>query len=407
MRIWKISLQNIKSKKGYTLVSIFTLALSSMLLLGIQQLKKTFQYQVNNNIEKIDMVVGAKGSPLQLVLSSVLHMDNPTGNILYNDAKKIGESRLIKTAIPISYGDNYKGYKIVGTTKEFASLYNAVLDKGREVNKAMEVVLGHDIAKNLELELGDTFLSSHGLLENDLDVHSEYLTVVGIYKQTNKVIDRLIITDLESIWEVHHHEKEEHHHDDGEHYHKTEHHSEKEITSLLVTFKSPTGLLTMPKRINKNTNMQAALPKYELDKLYEYTGVGFTIISVIAYVIFLVSSLIIFISIYKMIKEQRFYLALFRTYGASNLQLLQIIAYETFTIVSIAFLLGIAMAKGGLYFMFSILNANYQQTRIQDLAITDYLELGSLVFTVVVLSVLLAIYPIVKMNISTTLSHEK
>ncbi|NJB83595.1 ABC transporter permease [Wenyingzhuangia aestuarii] len=397
MTIWKISVQNIKSKQGYTLVSIFTLALSMMLLLGIQQLKKTFQYQITNNVQEIDMVVGAKGSPLQLVLSSVLHIDNPTGNILYNNAKKISESPLVKTAIPISYGDNYKGYRIIGTTKQFSSLYKAQLEKGRQANKTMEVVLGYHVAKQLGLKLGDTFLSSHGLMENELEVHTEPLTVVGVYKQANKVIDRLIVTDLETIWDVHHYHKEE----------KQNAKEIREITSLLIAFKSPLGFLTMPKKVNKNTNLQAALPKYELDKLYEYTGIGFTVISIIAYIIFLVSSIIIFMSIYKMIKEHSVYLALFRTYGASNFQLLKMVAYEAFIIVFIAFVLGVILTKGGLYFMFNLIDVFDQQNILQALSFRAYLQVGGLIFTVVITSVLLVIYPIIKMNISTILSHEK
>ena len=83
MNLWRISIKNMMVKPLYTLLSILTLSLSISLLLGIQQLKTSFQYQMENNLGEIDLVIGAKGSPLQLVLSSVLHLDNPTGNILY------------------------------------------------------------------------------------------------------------------------------------------------------------------------------------------------------------------------------------------------------------------------------------------------------------------------------------
>ena len=95
------------------------------------------------------------------------------------------------------------------------------------------------------------------------------------------------------------------------------------ITSLLINFKSPRALLTFPRRINKQTKMQASLPKYELHKLYEYIGIGFKTISLIAYLILVISGIIIFISLYKMVKERSFDLALFRTYGASNFQLIK------------------------------------------------------------------------------------
>jgi len=397
MNIWKISIQNIKSKPLYTLLSVFILSLSISLLLAIQKLKSSLQYQTEKNLGAIDLVIGAKGSPLQLVLSSVLHLDNPTGNILYEEAKRIAKNPLIKMAVPISYGDNYKGFRILGTSEEFVNFYTAAIQEGKPVQKSMEVVLGHTVAEQLQLTIGDTFLSSHGLIANDIDVHDEELIVVGILSPTNKVIDRLILTNLESIWDVHNHEH--HTHDDND--------EEKEITSLLVSFRSPSALLTIPKIINKNTNLQAALPKYELNKLYEYTGVGFKTISGIAYIILLISGMTIFISLFKMIKERAFDLALLRTYGASNVQLIKMVTYEGLIIVCFAFVIGFIFSKVGVYFLFNFMINSSNQYILQTLSLYEIAQIFGLVFAIIILSISLAIYPIIKMNISTILSNEK
>ncbi|NQY07397.1 MAG: ABC transporter permease [Flavobacteriaceae bacterium] len=418
MNIWRISFKNIKSKPLYTLLSVFILSLSITLLLGIQQLKSSFEFQMENNLGGVDMVIGAKGSPLQLVLSSILHIDNPTGNIPYKEALKIGKNPMIKTAVPISYGDNYRGFRIVGTSPEFLTLYKAELATGKSVEKSLEVILGHQVAEQLQLKLGDTFLSSHGLVENDVDIHDDEFIVVGILKPTQKVIDRLIVSNLESIWDVHDHEdhdeEEGKHHDhdkEGEHEHKHEedhvHDDDKEVTSLLISFRSPRAMLTLPRRINKKTNMQAALPKYELDKLYEYTGVGFTTITWIAYLILIISGMTIFLSLYKMVKERAFDLALLRTYGASNFQLIKMVAYEGFSIVGLAFIVGFLFTKLGLYLMFQFQGNSLQQSLIQELPLQQALKIIGLVFAMIIISILLAIYPIIKMNISKILSHEK
>lgn len=408
MNVWKISIQNLKSKPLYTFLSILTLALSTVLLLGIQQLKSSFKYQMDNNLGEIDLVIGAKGSPLQLVLASVLHLDNPTGNILYEDAHKLGKNPMIKSAVPISYGDNYKGFRIVGTTVEFLSLYNSELKEGRHIEKSMEVILGNTVAKQLNLKIGDTFLSSHGLMEYTIDVHNEELTVIGILKPTQKVIDRLIITNLESVWEVHQHEEEDHDHTEHtEHHQDEERYKDKEITSLLLTFRNPSAILTLPRKINKQTNMQAVLPKYELDKLYEYTGIGFQTISWIAYLILVISGMTIFISLYKMVKERAFDLALLRTYGASNFQLIKMVIYEGFAIALFAFGIGYLLIKTGLYFIFEIVKNDYQISMLQELSFKEVLQTMSLVFIMTFSSISLAIYPIIKMNISTILSNEK
>jgi len=339
--------------------------------LGIQQLKRSFRNQIENNLGKIDVVVGAKGSPLQLVLASILHLDNPTGNISYNEAKRISRSPMVKTAVPISYGDNYKGFRIVGTTYEFTSLYDTELEKGRRVEKSMEVILGNTIAHKLGLKIGDRLLSSHGLVENSIEVHSDKLIVVGILKPTQKVIDRLI------------------------------------ITSLLINFKSPRALLTFPIKINKGTNLQAVLPKYELNKLYEYTSVGFQTISWIAYIILVISCITIFVSLYKMVKERAFDLAILRTYGASNFQLIKMMIYEGLIIAFSAFLLGFIFIKIGLVIMLNYTQSNYQQSVIQELSFQEISQIGILILIMVIVSVSLAIFPIIKMNISTILSHEK
>ncbi|SEE33062.1 putative ABC transport system permease protein [Tenacibaculum sp. MAR_2010_89] len=403
MNIWKISIRNIKSKPLYSFLSIFILSLSITLLLGIQQLKKSFEAQIENNLSQIDLVIGAKGSSLQLTLASVLHIDNPTGNIPYKEAKKISENSMIKLAVPISYGDNYKGYRIVGTTNQFISLYKTELEKGRKVKKAMEVILGNTVAKELNLKIGDSFLSSHGLIENNIEVHSDKLTIVGILKPTQKVIDRLIITNLESVWETHDHGNNEHH---EEHKHHEEH-EDKEITSLLVTFKNPRAFLTIPRKINKHTSMQAALPKYELGKLYKYTNIGLQTISWIGYLILIISCVIIFISSYKMIKERAFDLAILRTYGANNYQLIKMVIYEGGIIVLIAFLLGLLLIKIALGTIVSLIQISNQQIILQELVFKDFLQIASFVFLMVFLSISLAIYPIINMNISTILSNEK
>ena len=465
MNIWKISIRNIKAKPLYTLLSILMLSMSIALLLAIQQLKTSFQYQIENNLGDIDLVVGAKGSPLQLVLSSVLHLDNPTGNISYSEAKTLGKNPMIEKAVPIAYGDNYKGFKIVGTTPEFVTFYDAEIKEGNTVQRPFEVVLGHAVADQLDLSIGDTFQSSHGLVENTIDVHDDEFTVVGIYKPTQKVIDRLIVSNLESVWHVHdhdhedahasendeetHHDDYEHehgdhedheheHHDDGDHEdHEHEHvhndnhedhehdhgdedhdhehghhdhedeHEDKEITSLLISFKNPMALLTMPRVINSDTNMQAAIPKFELNRLYEFTGIGFKTVSWIAYIILIISGMTIFISLYKMIKERAFDLALLRTYGASNFQLIKMVSYEGFTIVFVAFVIGLLLTKISLYLLFNYLVASSQRNILQDLPYDQLFHIIGLVFVMIILSIALAIYPIIKMNISTILSNEK
>lgn len=435
MNIWKISLSNIFHKPLYALLSVLSLSISIGLLLGIQQLDASIKYQFENSLGDVDMVLGAKGSPLQLVLASVLHMDNPTGNISLAEAERITKNPLIKKAVPISYGDNYKGFRILGSNDEFAGLYEAELAEGREPSKSMEVTLGSTVAEETDLKIGDTFMSSHGLTENTVEVHNHPLTVVGIYKPTYKVIDKLIVTQLESIWDVHehgeeHHDEDEHHNEvepqeehneeahvstaphqeEGHHHDDEEHHhdeSDKEITAMLVSFRNAMGMLTMPRRINKETNMQAALPNYELERLFNFTGVGVKAVSWIAYIILAISCVTIFISLFKMVRERAFDLALMRTYGASNFQLVRIVAYEGFLLVIVSLLVGALLSQVGLHFAFSAFKSGYNQDILLKLPYAQMVKTVVLILTMVAIAILLAILPILKMNVSKILSNEK
>jgi putative ABC transport system permease protein len=399
---------------------------SIALLLGIQQLDRSFKNQLNNGLGEIDMVVGAKGSPLQLVLASVLHLDNPTGNIPFGDAQRLMKNPMIEKAVPISYGDNYKGYRIVGTTKDFSALYNARLREGRFAKESMEVVLGVAVAEATGLSIGDTFQSSHGLAEAGGHEHEDLLKVVGIYQPTYQVIDRLIVTGLETIWDVHDHE-EEHNDGEAENHNEEQHHDEdktpimentvskdghekkhgQEITSLLVSFRNPVALLTVPRTINENTNMQAALPKFELERLYQFTGVGVKTITWIAYAILVISCITICISLYRMVRDRAFDLALMRSYGASTLQMVKMVAYEGFMIAVVAFVAGVLISQLGIYLIFEMIQDQYKQKMELQLEYQEVLRTAGMVVLMVVLSILFAIYPLVKMNISKILSHEK
>lgn len=425
MNIWKLSIRNFRYKPLYTLLSILMLSISLALLFAMQQLDQSFKLQLENNLGTIDMVVGAKGSPLQLVLASVLHIDNPTGNIPYKEAKKIAKNPMVKKAVPISYGDNYMGYRIVGTTNGFAELYGGSLSQGRAADKSMEVVLGSTVAERSGLGIGDTFLSSHGLAEEGGHEHAHPLTIVGIYKPTYQVLDRLMTTPLETIWDVHDHHGEddreehdrsedghdhEHHHEEDGHDHGEEDHGnedDKEITSLLVSFRSPTALLTLPRNINENTGMQAALPKFELDRLYQFTGIGFKAITWIAYVILAISCITIFISFYRMVRDRAFDLALLRTYGSNTLQLVQMVAYEGLLIVVLSFFFGMLISRAALAVLSNMVERQYKQRIPLETDYAQLLQTGGLVVAIVLLSIIFAIYPIMRMNISKILSREK
>ncbi len=477
MKLSYLAYKNLVSKPFNLVLSLMLLVLSVSLVTFVLQLSQQVGGQLNKNITPFDMVVGAKGSPLQLVLSSVLHIDAPTGNIKLKEAKQVQNNPLVKSAIPLSYGDNYKGVRILGTTSDYLDSYNATLEKGKLFHKSFEVVIGSNAAERLQLKIGDSFSGSHGLLESSIDVHDDHpYTVTGILKPTGTVVDQLIVTNLESIWETHNHgshDHEEHGEEQGEHDdheehgkeddghadhkddheghdhadhdhgdHKAEHDDheghdhdhdhdhdhedhdhgdhkqkeekikidlnnyddEKEITSLLVKFRSPIGMVQFPRHINENTNMQSALPSYEVQRLTSLFGSGIKTINGIAFAILLVSGLSIFISLLKTIRERKNELALLRTYGVRSSQLLILALLEGFFLAGLGYVLGWIFGRIGIWGVSSYMQKSYGYAlQINGPELFELFLLGT-VIVIAIVATLLASLSIFKLNVAKTLS---
>ncbi|WP_246516184.1 FtsX-like permease family protein [Aequorivita echinoideorum] len=176
---------------------------------------------------------------------------------------------------------------------------------------------------------------------------------------------------------------------------------------MLVTFRNPMGLLTMPRRINKESSFQAALPKFELERLFRFTGIGVVAISWIAYAILLISCITIFINLFKTVKERAFDMALMRTYGATNFQLIKILIYEGFIIVTVSLFLGGLLTLMLMALTSSYFATEYNMEMLWQPNYTNAAKTILIVFITVIFAVLLSIYPLLTLNISKILSNEK
>lgn len=397
MNVLKISLKNFLNKPTNAFLTILLLSFSVALISLAYKLQEQLSEQLSKNADSIDMVVGAKGSPLQLIMSSVLHIDKPTGNIQYNQLEKLQKNPLVKKAIPISYGDNYKGYRLLGSTKEFSQLYGIdEIAQGRNMEAPLEVVIGSKVAERTKLNVGSEFVSSHGLVEESIEHHNHHhLKVVGIYPVTNTVIDQLIVTPLETIWDLHAHENEVAQNDK----------KADEVTAILVQFKNPMGFVQLPRMINQSTAMQAALTKFQLDKLYQFTGIGVQVIQLIAIIILGISFLSIYINLYKIIRERKYELALLRVYGANRFQLILLVFYEALIVALLGFLLGIGFAYLGSIYMYDYINTNYNYSINQQLFTSIDFYLFIAIIALLIITNLLNIKSILNINISKTIAH--
>ncbi|MDW7692323.1 ABC transporter permease [Flammeovirgaceae bacterium SG7u.111] len=383
MNLIKISWNYLLSKPLNTFLNLLILALGLATIVILSILSVQFEEKIDSNSKKIDLVVGAKGSPLQLILCNIFHVDFPTGNIELAEAETLANNPLLKSAVPLALGDSYKSFRIVGSTPSYPAIYGCELAEGKFWEKELEVTAGAFVAKKLGLKIGDTFHSSHGIGQTSHSHEDDNFKVVGILKQSNTVIDNLLLCDIPSVWRVHetHEEHEEEVHEEGrhdEHGHETEshkghdheedeahhhgeeeyHHAEavgklgvpmeedKQITSMLLKFKTPLAAIQLPRFINGQTNMQAASPAFETARLYSILGVGTDLIKGFAYIIVFIAILSIFIALYNALKERKYDLAIMRSLGCSKEKLVVMVLLEATMLTSLSVLFGLFLAHG-------------------------------------------------------------
>jgi putative ABC transport system permease protein len=395
--IFKLAWRNIWFKPLNTILSIILLASSVAIITVLILLEKQFEEQFSSNADNIDLVLGAKGSPLQLVLSSVYQVDAPTGNINYAEAQTWMKNPFVKTAIPLAFGDNYLGYKIVGTTPDYLNQFNAKIEKGKIFNHDFEVVVGSEIAQKLNIRIGDKFYGSHGdAKEGEKHEENKYI-VVGIASSTGKVIDNLILSNISSVWETH---------DEHEHEHEHESEVDKEITAVLLKFKNKMGIILWPRLIAQNTKMQAASPAIEINRLFSLFGIGLQALQYLAYGIMMVSGISIFVALYNTLKERKYEFALLRTSGASRFQLLSLVLIESLVLCFSGFFFGTIIGRIALLLISKSSEAEFKMSfNPFDMILNKE---GVLFLVTIFVGILAAIIPGVKaykLNISKTLAN--
>ena len=363
MNLFVLIFGYLRARPLNTLLNIILLSLGlamiTILLLFSRQLKE----KIADNTQGIDLVVGAKGSPLQLILCNVFHIDFPTGNIKLQEADRLAKHRLVKSAIPLALGDSYQGYRIVGTTRAYAELYAAELADGTWWKEDREVTVGSTAARLLKLKPGDTFASAHGL-GTEGHAHEEHpFVVTGVLKPTYSALDNLILTNVATIWLVHEHEEVLVKPDSlqASRLVPTSFASDstREITSILIRYRNPIAAIQLPRYINSQTNMQAASPSFEAARLLSIVGVGIEALTGFAYVLIMISALSIFIALYNSLKERKYDLAIMRSMGASRGKLFWATQLEGVVLTVSGSVLGVALGHG-VWYLFTVLVSESQ-----------------------------------------------
>lgn len=396
MNILKIAWLYLRQKPLNTLLNAMLLGLGIGLVIFLLLVQAQVQKNVSRNAKGINLVVGAKGSPLQLVLCNIYHIDNPTGNIPLEEANKIANMRrFVKKSIPLALGDNYKGYRIVGTKQAYPEHYEAKLAQGTWWKNVMEVTIGAEVAKMQNLKIGSQFSGAHGLVKDETLTHGETsFKVVGIMKPTQTVLDRLILTQIESVWKVHEPQKKE-----GDTEEKP-----KEITALLLSV-NPMGAVMFPRTINTQTPLQAASPAYELARLFDFLGAGEQLMHIFAYLVLFLATVSIFIALLNALKERQYDLALMRMLGGSRLKIFSQILLEGLLLAWLGFGLGLLLGHGAVSILGSFETVSDKILLTGFVFLTEEIWLFGLATLVGIFASILPALRVYRMDIAKTLSE--
>ena len=339
MNLLQIAWSYVRASPLRTLLNIVLIALGTATIGFVVIVNEQIGGTLNRDAQGIDLVVGAKGSAISLILAGVFHIDAPTGNVSLDSVRELASNPLVKKVIPLSLGDSFRGFRIVGTTPDYLGLYDGTFAAGRVWQDKMQAVLGATVATKAGIGIGDTFVGSHGLGAGG-PIHADSVyTVVGVLKPTGTVLDRLVTVNSESVWFVH-----EGALTDPDEKKVVE--AERQVTILLLQYATPMAAATLPRKINAETNMQAASPALESARLFRMIGVGADVIRAFGGVLLATAALSLFIALSHALNERAYDIAVLRTLGARPVSIALLLFVEALILALMGGLLGLALAHG-------------------------------------------------------------
>ena len=336
-------------------LTIFGISTGVALVCAVLALRHESERALSRDAGLYDLVAGGKGSPLQLVLSSVYHLDSPTGNIPYKEYERIRSDPRVEWAAPVGLGDNYLGYRIIGTEKHFFDLPDREgnlffeLAEGDVFQDRFDVVLGSQVAQASGLKIGDSFFGTHGLIEvAGAEVHRDFpYRVSGILAPSGTAQDRAIFGTLKSVWEIHETEDLLHSAIQGSAImadHKT-----RETTAILVRLETPGLRLWMADEIREGTDGIAAIPINEIMRFQQgILGPVQKILLAIAGVVVAVSCLTVLITLHQAAERRRRDIAILRSLGAYRREVATLVFSEGLLLTGGGILLGLLIGHGGM-----------------------------------------------------------
>ncbi len=357
MNLLRIALKSARFRKTSLLLTVFSIAISVTLLLGVDKVRKETKTSFLNTVSQTDLIVGARSGPTNLLLYSVFRIGNATNNVTWETYEAIAAQDEIAWTVPISLGDSHRGFRVMGTTTDYFEHYRygdqrpLVLDAGRQFDEVYDTVLGADVARSLGYEIGDEIILSHGLVSADFADHDDKpFTVVGILDKTGTPVDRTVHVSLAGIeaihidWQGGGRSGVRLDADQALKFDLTP----TSITAFMVGLENRALTFRMQREINdyQGEPMSAIIPGATLAEFWRT-------ISAVEQVLFVISSFVLVAGLVGMLttilstlNERRREIAVLRAIGARAIHVVLLIVLETLLVVAAGCIAGIAILYG-------------------------------------------------------------
>ena len=362
MPVFTLALKSLYNRKVTVSLTIISIALSVALFLGVERVRHEAQSAFTNTVSGTDLIIGARTSPVQLLLASVFRLSDMSNNISHHSFEEIASLPQVKWAIPVSLGDTHAGFRVLGTNSDyythlqFGNRQHLRLSNGEWFQDASGAVLGAEVADTLDYGIGTTIIVSHGTGEISFLEHGHHpFTVTGILERTGTPVDRTVHVSLNGINAIHRntHSADEQLHDPltaahTGHVNEEKHDGETTITALFIGLHSRTDVLGLQRTINeyKQEPLTGVIPTVALQQLWQIVGgVEKSLLALSGFVV-MIGLIGMMVAIMTSLNDRRREMAILRAVGARPAHILGLIVGEAAIIAGAGVILGVAILYG-------------------------------------------------------------
>ncbi len=336
------ALKNLWTRKSKAILSAISIIMATTIGLLAFNISKQVEDGIITTVTYYDTLVGPSGSETQLALNTLFFTGSPIGTIEYENYEKLKRDYRVNDAIPFAMGDSFKGAKLIGTESRYLKSYK--LKEGKLFENKFEAVLGYNVAKENKFNVGDTFLSSHGISENGETghQHKEPYTVSGVLAKTNTAYDNVVFINIEDVWHTHEH------HDENEAENHEEEHNEEEkggVTAILLKTKNPGVQANLSSELNKISGVQAINPTTVVREIMENIDLSKQIVYVLCFVIGIMAFLIIYIIAVLNMYDAKKDIKLMRLLGISKGKINGILVIQNLAVTLVSILLSLILCR--------------------------------------------------------------